>query len=208
MAPPSSAVTEGQVPLLTCLKQQTQHLHDQIEQVVPLMRPDLDRAGYGRYLSRLLGFLRPLEERLATFATALKTHGLDFEARRKCALLVKDLGALGWSAAAIENLPRCTNLPHLDTLSSAWGCLYVLEGSTLGGQVIQRTLGPRLQLSTQHGLGFLVGYGESTGSSWKAFAAATQRFEAHEADRAAAVRGARETFSLQMAWLAHEAALG
>lgn len=194
------------LPLLATLKAATAHLHDQIEQVVPLLRPQLDRTGYATYLAVLLGYVRPLEERLSVFAPAWRVHGLEFGSRRKTALLESDLVALGHTRAQVDALPNCSQLPFLPTVSEAWGCLYVMEGSTLGGQVIQRTLGPRLQLTAEHGLAFLCGYADRTGSSWKAFAASMGRFELDGADREAAVRGACETFQRQMDWLARRGA--
>jgi len=188
--------------LLARLKAETSHLHSRIEQVVPLLRPELDRPAYRRYLERLLGYLRPLEATLSAFAASWAAHGLDFEARRKTQLIERDLLALGGRPDELAALPLCAALPAARSLDEAWGCLYVLEGSTLGGQVILRTLGPRLQLSRSDGLSFLCGYGERTGTTWKAFAAAVGHFEASGCDRPAVVRGACETFSTQMDWLA------
>jgi heme oxygenase len=183
------------------LRAETAHLHAQIEGVVPLLRPSLDRGAYRAYLARLLGYLRPLEARLAAFGPAWQSHGLDFEERRKAGLLVADLGALGLTAVELDLLPECTALPRLSSLDEAWGCLYVLEGSTLGGQVILRTLGPRLQLSPGHGLAFLGAYGEQSGARWSELTAALGRLDASGCDRGAVVRGACDAFATQMAWL-------
>ena len=46
------------------------------------------------------------------------------------------------------------------------GCLYVLEGACLGGQVIARALRERLGLSEAHGTSFFVGEGDSTRERW------------------------------------------
>lgn len=184
------------------LKAETAALHRGIEQVVPLMRPTLDRLAYRSYLARLLGYLRPLEEQLARFSGALRGLGVDFEARRKTPLVVRDLLFLGHDPHQLEAVPSCRHLPAADSLAEAVGCLYVLEGSTLGGQVILRTLGPRLSLTANEGLAFLTGYAEQTGTSWRAFAESVGRFDLQGADRAAVVRGARETFATQLEWFA------
>jgi heme oxygenase len=204
--PPEAASTPARPPaLLARLKAETAPLHARIEQVVPLLRPGLDRRGYRDYLARLFGYLGPLEVALQRFAAAFAEDGVDLVARDKSELLAQDLLVLGASAAELLDLPRCRALPATPSLAEAWGCLYVLEGSTLGGQVIQRTLGPRLSLSPGAGLRFLCGYGERTGSTWKEFAAALGRFEQRGGDGAAVLRGAAETFATLMAWLAHEA---
>jgi heme oxygenase (biliverdin-IX-beta and delta-forming) len=196
---PAQTVTGG--TLRAQLKAETAHLHAQIEKVVPLLRPSLDRASYRAYLARLIGYQRPLEARLAVFCARWRDYGLDFEERRKEALLVGDLRALGFSAAQFNGLPECAALPSLSSFADALGCLYVLEGSTLGGQIILRTVGPRLQLSPSDGLSFLSGYGEQTRPRWDAFTHALGRFDVGGGNRLAVVRGACETFATQMEWL-------
>jgi heme oxygenase len=202
MAAETPASPAPSSPLLVRLKAETAHLHARIEEAVPLLRPELDREGYRSYLSRLLGYQRPLEARLARFAGAWADFGIDFAERSKAALLVDDLLALGATEARLAALPECRVLPASASLAEAWGCLYVIEGSTLGGQIILRALGPRLQLSPREGARFLAGYAERTGSCWKAFTLALAAFDAQGCDRDAMVRGASETFSTQLAWLA------
>jgi heme oxygenase len=73
------------------------------------------------------------------------------------------------AAGAPANLPLCGDLPDVSHVSSAFGCLYVIEGSTLGGQIISRHLRARLNVTPQAGGLFFHGYGEETGAMWKAF---------------------------------------
>jgi heme oxygenase len=47
----------------------------------------------------------------------------------------------------------------------------VLEGSSLGAQVISRHYRETLGLSPDHGLRYFTGYGEETGSRWRSFLA-------------------------------------
>lgn len=197
--PPAGNVSSG--TLRARLKAETAHLHAQIEAVVPLLRPSLTGEGYRTYLARLLGYQKPLETALALFRVEWRDHGVDFDERRKSGLLVRDLMALGFTAAELAGLPECVALPSLCSFAEAWGCLYVLEGSTLGSQLVLRTLGPRLKLSPREGLTFLRGYAEQTGAKWKEFTDALSHFDASGGDGLAVVRGACETFVTQMAWL-------
>ena len=107
--------------------------------------------------------------------------GLDFQARRRRALLDADLKALGETADPAPSHPAPASLPE------ALGQLYVLEGSTLGGQVIRkRVLGAG---DTMRGLSFLDPYGAETGLRWKSFVGVLDR-ECRGPDQAdAAVRG-------------------
>jgi heme oxygenase len=86
------------------------------------------------------------------------------------------------------------------TLAHALGLLYVLEGATLGGQLLRRRLGPALGLTEERGLAFFTAYGAEVGPMWRAFADALARFDAatpageRPAAHAAALDAARAAF--------------
>ena len=58
--------------------------------------------------------------------------------------------------------------PVTDT-ASALGCMYVIEGATLGGKIILKHIADRLELDEHSGAAFFHGFGTTTGSQWKAF---------------------------------------
>jgi heme oxygenase len=51
--------------------------------------------------------------------------------------LLDDLQALGCTPS-LERLPMCAQLPVIDSSAACLGVLYVLEGATLGGQILRR----------------------------------------------------------------------
>lgn len=106
---------------------------------------------------------------------------LDFQARRRRGLLDADLATLGETAEPAPPYPTPTSLPE------ALGQLYVLEGSTLGGQVIRKRLTGKG--GTMDGLSFLDPYGAETGPRWKAFITVLDRECQSPAQAEAAVRG-------------------
>jgi len=82
------------------------------------------------------GFCDALERRASGGSV---TQALpDYESRRKLPLLSQDLVALGASAEELDRLPRCQGLPACDEPAAAMGYLYVMEGATLGGQMLLR----------------------------------------------------------------------
>ena len=124
--------------------------------------------------------------------------------------------ALGRSDAALAATPRCTDLPDCTTPEQLLGCLYVIEGATLGGRSITRHLQIRLGLTPESGGAFFDGYGAQTGSHWKAFCTMlsenADRQMSHSADdsadhfsvesrHAAIVAGANQTFATLTHWL-------
>ncbi len=127
----------------------------------------LDRAHYLRLLQAYYGFYAPLEAIL--HASALIPAELIPLERVKTPVLVEDLRALGLSDHDIGQLPRCEQLPAVDSPGACMGVMYVLEGATLGGQVLRREINKRLGLDEQSGTAFLDVYGALTGPRWKAF---------------------------------------
>ena len=187
--------------VLDRLKAQTRAEHVAMEATLDLMRDDLSLADYRRLLERYLGFYAPVEARLAWVLASVaiaRLDGLEFETRRKLPLLQADLAALGGPAAA--TLAVCDALPPLHTPAQAMGCLYVLEGATLGGMVIGRHVQRTLGLTPDCGARFFHGNGARTAEEWRAFRAVLAGFAASPASADAVVESANETFQSLRHW--------
>ena len=91
--------------------------------------------------------------------------------RGKITLIQGDLDALGSEMTGASD--TTFNLSFLDDASTAWGSLYVLEGSTLGGQVISKAL-RNAAWAPAGGLGYFNPYGRSTAAMWADFRAALE----------------------------------
>jgi heme oxygenase len=181
------------------LKEETMEAHRQVEERVPVFRPGFSLDDYGRLLESFYGFWAPLETNLGLLES-LKDAELDLGTRFKTSLLENDLRILGRDPAAAR---RCDSLPSVDTFPRAIGCLYVLEGSTLGSRFIARQLEESLQLRDSSGASFFNAYGESTGRRWLAFKSfASARVESEQADEV--VMAARMTFERFDSWLANQ----
>ncbi|MDQ3264086.1 MAG: hypothetical protein M3Y59_10550, partial [Myxococcota bacterium] len=59
-------------------------------------------------------------------------------------------------------------LPPLAGPDELAGCLYVVEGASLGGRIIAASVGPRLGLDDNRGCSFFSGDGEEPGRRWTA----------------------------------------
>lgn len=188
--------------LLDRLKDQTRAEHVAIEGALDLMRDDLSLAAYRRLLECYFGFYAPVEARLAGLLSSAAIGGLDFEARRKLPLLQDDLHALGGRAG--DTLAVCDALPPLHTPAQAMGCLYVLEGATLGGLVIGGHVRRTLGLTPDAGARFFHGNGARTAEMWRAFRVALAEFAANGAAADtyadALVESANETFRSLRHW--------
>lgn len=189
--------------VLQRLKAATRAEHDAIESALDLMSPGLSLTDYRSRLRRYHGFYAPIEPLIAT-AADWPHWNLDVTARAKTAWLAADLACLGdpgdLAGAAPGALPLCSALPPLDTAAAAFGCLYVLEGATLGGRVISRHIGCVLGLDATHGARFFHGYGEQTGTMWKAFRAALAAFADKPTGEDELVASAIATFVALRTW--------
>jgi heme oxygenase len=187
--------------LLQALRDETAPFHRRLEThrlLRRLLARDLAMHEYVAVLEKLYGFYRPLERRLAA-QTGWVDLGLDFAERVKTPLLAADLAVLG---VRRERLPLAHTAPVIHGLAEAVGCFYVLESSTLGGEVISRHVQRSLGLGASSGLGFFSCYGERVPAMWAEARSAIGAF-AQLAPSAGwrAVGAAAEMFSALHDWL-------
>lgn len=192
--------TDSDLDIMATLKSRTALQHASIERVMPFFDESLTLETYAQTLGAFLGFYVPVESRLAELF-ASETLGIDLVRRRRTHLLRQDLHALGISESAIAALPNCDNLPKLENPSSGLGCLYVLEGSTLGGQPISRELARRFRIDETSGASFFCSYGADVGAMWTQFCSIVRKHADDPTKRAAVVNAAIDTFSSFENWM-------
>lgn len=185
------------VDVLSRLRAETRRAHDALEADLDIFRHLGSEAGRRGLARRFHGLHAGAEAALDPWLAAVP--GLDYEARRRKPALDRDLAHFGE-----EPPPPCPVAPPASR-AEALGFLYVLEGSTLGGQVIRKQL---LKLGRSlDGLSFLDPYGTDTGQRWKGFLAVLDREcppERPDAGEAAA-RGGVLGFTAARDWLCAEA---
>jgi heme oxygenase len=180
--------------MLAHLRSVTRPAHDALEGALGLLDERLDLGAYRSILQRFHGFWRLWEPHVA----ALLQDEAMVAPRRRLHLLDADLAVLGLSSEGRAALPPCP-LPELHDAAAALGSLYVMEGSTLGGRVIQRNVGRRLGLDGASGCSYFSGYGERTGMMWRSFLARLDREPMSQAGRIGV--GATATFERLAWWL-------
>lgn len=197
---------------MTRLRTETAHCHARLEHALDLgeekgaefdrsgdsesaARGPSRRAAYRRLLAAFYGWLEPWE---AALGADLPARFLPFfETRRKCPALRADLAWLG--APVDAGTPRARALPAMHSLAGLLGSMYVIEGSTLGGQIIAPRIAERLGLGSADGIRYFSGYGEATGAMWQAFRRRLTE-ELSTDVHGEACRAACETFSSLQDW--------
>jgi heme oxygenase len=147
-------------------------------------------------LERFLGFHLVWERAIQKNAVLRRFH----ESRSRVPHLRRDLAALGRTNDEMAKIPLCHAASRLTQgQAAAVGSIYVLEGSTLGGQVIGRAMADAAWLP-HGGLAYFNPYGVRTGEMWRGFGRWAEASVA-PAEQADAVAGANRTFELLQAWM-------
>ena len=185
--------------ILEQLREHTSAAHRALEAQVKIDEATASAARYQALLERFLGFYEPMEAR---FQTAFQDsgHGYDAQARIKSPWLKADLRELGLDATTIAALPQCKELPSTTNAALAFGCAYVLEGSTLGGKHIARMIECSPAADLPHR--FFTGYGPEVGGQWKEFCGTLERFASENPQATQQIlSGAEQTFQCFQRWV-------
>jgi heme oxygenase (biliverdin-IX-beta and delta-forming) len=186
------------------LKGETVALHQQLEAELGLLEPDLSIHRYCRVLCAFYGYYAPVEVRVVRLTAA--SPPLGFPLRARAELIESDLLALGLSRREIAELPRCTDLPRLSCPEDLAGCLYVLEGASLGGQIIAPTLRHRFGVVKGSGASFFIGDAEATSARWILVLAWLEGLARGGAQLEEIVASARATFLTLARWVEQQGA--
>lgn len=186
-------------PALTALRAATHAAHAALETSLPLLSPTLCFAGYARHLQAIAPLVEALEDHIGQATARLAALGFDYASRRRHRLLRADLQALGerqaaWAHAAPLEGSTAAALAQHNSFAARLGLLYVLEGSTLGGQMLRRHLSRQLRARPRE-LQYLSGHGRRTGLLWRHSCALLEQALSTPADVASACGAATDAFS-------------
>jgi len=180
---------------LSELRLATRQIHESLESLLPVARPDATRTDYDLYAQDMWGWLAAFE---APLWHARWPAEMEAEARAgKLAWLESDLRHLHGGESVLAALPVCPYRPDLASLASRFGVAYVVEGAQLGTQVLGRRLAPQLAPWSPR---WLTGYGERNARNWRAFIACAERRLDSAAARSEAAQAAAAAFGALADW--------
>jgi heme oxygenase (biliverdin-IX-beta and delta-forming) len=176
------------------LRAETRPLHARTERHIAPAERLRDVHAYARLLGSLYPIYGGIELRVASFAEwRLLRPPLDVVRRQRAHLLAADLRALGADAIPCE----AEALPEIQRFAQAFGALYVIEGSRLGGRILARQVSAAVGESADGAQRFLRG-DETAGAGqlWKEFCSALSAYAASAGlgTRDAIIAGALDTF--------------
>lgn len=173
------------------------HLHASF---VALFNETLSLDGYRLLVERLYGFYAPLDRAIdrALAGDAVQNR---FSYVARADILARDLADLGLDRDALADSPECLAVYDIVSPLTVGGILYVVEGSTHGGAVID-TAARKLLGNQAGGRRYWAWCQAENERRW----AATNRYLEHLRAQGIAlddlVAGARGTFQLMAEWLA------
>jgi heme oxygenase len=195
------------VPGADAVRSFTAKQHCEVERTLALPGSIQTIADYRRWLIRFFGIYQPLEHLLNGFAGWPAT-GIRIDQLGHTEALLKDLKAMGCDPDSIELASR-EALPMIETLGQAFGALYVLEGSKLGGRYILKDLSNRLGREIEGMDAFFTGYGADTAVRWPSFKGSLDRFSTLRPEEfPEVIVGAKMTYAAIGAWMSRLAELG
>lgn len=154
------------------IRTSTKKAHQALEGVlIPVLKKMNTADSYAALLNMFYGYYKGVE-------LQLNQHLNDeliprYSSRRKGELILADLEKLGSNETPVVS----DILPVINSTPAAFGAMYVLEGSTLGGQIITRMLMNSLQMPVEN-FQFYNCYGEDSNAYWGEFIEAINSYAA------------------------------
>jgi len=172
------------------LKEATRPLHARTEKAFDLKRRIATLDGYRDGLVDLYRLHAASSQTLLD----LDWRGIQVDlarCRQRLDWLCADLSYYRFDVADLAPPPPLS----LDDEAEGLGCLYVIEGSMLGGEYISQAIQKRLGVTEHTGGQFFKGFSKGTDAAWTTFVDALDRHPVAMVGPRAAI-GARKTFDL------------
>lgn len=183
------------VVLADQLKQNTLFYHQQLEKLIVGKIKNMNSVkGYISLLGHFYSFFGGIEESITTCMVAPYLD--DYDVRRKSQNLANDIICCG---GTLPPIAAKTDLPPINNAEEALGALYVMEGSTLGGQIISKMISRQLNILDEKCLSYFVGYGSQTETMWMRFKQSINKID--ESDAPHLIRSANDTFIKFKDWI-------
>ena len=181
--------------ILTTLKKETAVAHKATEAVAlghKMKDLTLSRAEYSQLISCNWWIHQRIEKTIDAFLTQQTFPKLSVFFDRKSEWLAADMAYLN----IIPNQQPFSTIvyPKITTKAALLGCLYVIEGSMLGGQLMVNLFRKHATLNDIAQFHFYQGYGKNTRQRWKTFQALTNEMEWTPLTTQQAVQQAKDTF--------------
>lgn len=179
------------------LKQFTRPNHQQLEKMlVTQLRSINTQKEYVKLLQLFYSYFGALEDKINQYIGPDKLA--DYFQRRKTESIASDIKKLG---GTIHEKAKDQDLPKIEGHLQAFGALYVIEGSTLGGKIISQMMAKQLNIENTTGMSFFNGYGNDTELMWASFKESLNNQFQNQLDIDVIISAADDTFLKFKLWI-------
>lgn len=183
--------------IIARLREATKAAHKHLdEHLYPVIKNIHSKDDYAYLLEVFYTFFKPVYNSIENQLGAHRLPGM--ENRRKPSWLLEDLEDIGMPG---NNYQLCRDIPAINSTAQAWGALYVLEGSSMGGTVITRVIKEGLNQFGDTGFKFFKAYGENNAEKWQQFLSYLENDEDNGRHTDELINTGIETFNLFHAWI-------
>ena len=177
------------------IKASTAVAHARTEKALMMHIKRIDSADdYAKLLYCFYGYFAPVEKILESYGPSIIS---DYDLRRKTHSLCSDLQQL--------NVPNpksfAADLPEINNESQAFGCLYVLEGSILGGAILKKRILDQCPAIPVAAFTYFSGYDQQTPVMWQSFITQFNCFFNTNHSIEEAIKSANECFVKLENWI-------
>jgi heme oxygenase len=172
------------------LRRETARAHADLETLIEAPCFFASRAGYIAFLQASQAF-QAEAERVLDDCGAVDVIP-DWPLRQRAKLARADLAALGMNPAASRAPDR--QLTHVAKPEWVLGVAYVVEGATLGGSVLLKSVA-HLNVDPNRGASFLASYGRERTAMWQSFLTTLACWEIRGIAKDEVVSGASAAFA-------------
>jgi len=191
------------IPTSERLKAFTAANHQELEKIlVGHMRTISSSKGYAALLELFYNYFGGLEAKISQNINA--SNLADYLQRRKSKSLETDIIALGGMP---DKTILADDLPEINNPLQAFGALYVMEGSTLGGPHIIRMIQKKLDTTEAKGFSFFESYGADMMLMWDKFKEVLDQQANNEMEQQVILDAANETFLKFKCWIDKQSSL-
>lgn len=194
-----SFLFQNKIPFMIAnlLRTETAQNHKTLESLMfvnEIMNNSLSIDQYKKLLTINYIIHQRLENELANMLDSAIAEQLEMKDRLKLNALTKDLDYWNINCLTLPELAFELFVPEKN-IAEVLGALYVLEGATLGGNVIKRHIlaNPNFK-NHENGLNYYGVYGEELGTKWKNFVSVLNG-RVEEADFQRCINSANKTFN-------------
>lgn len=180
-------------PLSLYLKENTHSTHDALDERIMSLDPFSNVALYKQFIRT--------QARLQQVTTGwyqnaeLQALLPDLSERDRLQAVQQDCRDLGLPEHDMKADEEAALHVQVANQFEALGWLYTVEGSNIGAAILLKHAKKHLDLSETYGARHLTGHGEGRGLYWRRFKEALDAIELTVAQRALALKGARDAFA-------------